>query len=188
MIRRTKWIRACARRLLRDERGSAGVEFALIAPLFVLIIAGTFEIGLMIRDRFGVVSAVSAAATHGLAIGAAVDQATAPAVASTLAGLLAQSGRSGSVNVNNAATARFAEGVTTVAQTGGQAAGCYCLSRSGDAVSWGGAVGCGTPCGGGGTAGRFVVIVAQSPWSPMLFRGGLFSDQTVQSMAVVQLP
>lgn len=36
------------RRRLRDERGTALVEFAMIAPLVILLLAGTIQVGLYI--------------------------------------------------------------------------------------------------------------------------------------------
>lgn len=173
---------------LRDEGGSAGVEFALIASVFVLILAGTFEIGLMIREKFRLISDVSAAANHTLAIGTAIDAGSAQDVSVTIAVLLAGGDRTASVNVNNAVTAQLVAGNVTAMQGGGNVAGCYCASRSDEAVNWGASVGCDVACADGTTAGRYVLISAKAPWTPMLGAYGLFSDQTLESSAMVRLP
>lgn len=39
------------RRLVRDERGAAALEFALIAPMFFAAVLGTFEVGRALYER-----------------------------------------------------------------------------------------------------------------------------------------
>ncbi len=186
-IQRAKAGRRCWR-ALRDESGSAAVEFALIAPVFVLILAGTLEIGIVIRERFDLVSVVSAAAHHTLGIGESVDDGSAQQVAATLATLLDGGDRSATVRVNNAVIADLGEDGVAVSDTGADVAACYCPSRPDDALSWGAEVICGTSCADGNTAGRFVEIVARAPYAPLLGTFGLFTDQTLHNSAVVRLP
>lgn len=47
--------------LLTDVAGTSVVEFALIAPVIVLLLLGTVDIGTAIYDRFALNAAVSAA-------------------------------------------------------------------------------------------------------------------------------
>lgn len=173
---------------LHDESGSAAVEFALIAPVFLVLLAGTFEIGMMIQGKFDLISDVSAAAHHSLAIGGTLDAGAAQTVATTLAGLLAGNERTATVTLNNAATATLVSGNVSSAQTGAEVAACYCPSRSDDQVTWGASVACDASCGDGSHAGRYVLITIQAPWTPLVFVNGLFSDKTLQSTAMVRLP
>ncbi len=49
-------------RVRRDERGTAAVEFALVLPLLLVITLALVQVGLLVRDRLLVESAVRAGA------------------------------------------------------------------------------------------------------------------------------
>jgi len=72
------------------ERGASLVEFAVIAPLLMVLVFGTVEMGLAFRDRLTVSSAVQAAARIGSVLGTedAADFATLQAVTAGLNGQL----------------------------------------------------------------------------------------------------
>jgi hypothetical protein len=175
-------------RAIQGDAGSAGVEFALIAPVFLLILAGTFEIGLAIRAQFQLISVVTAAAHHALAIGDTVADGSAPQTAATIAALLVGAGRSGTVDLNNAIKADLAQDTVSVLESGADVSQCYCPSRSDSMLSWGTTVACGVPCDDGSVAGRFVEITAEVPFDAVLGAYGLFSDPTLRNTVVVRLP
>ena len=57
----------CAlRRLRRDERGATAVEFALIAPVFILLIVGTIEVAIVIFMSSSIEAAVLQASRFGI--------------------------------------------------------------------------------------------------------------------------
>ena len=56
---------------LRDRRGSAAVEFALVLPIVLTVVLALVQVGLLVRDRLLVESAVRSGART-----AAVDPAT----------------------------------------------------------------------------------------------------------------
>jgi Flp pilus assembly pilin Flp len=58
--------RQALRRLLRDERGAALVEFAIIAPVFILLILGTIEVAIIIFMSSSIESAVLQASRFGI--------------------------------------------------------------------------------------------------------------------------
>ena len=49
-------------RILRDDRGVAAVEAAIITPVFLLLIVGVIEFGLAFKDQLAITSAVRAGA------------------------------------------------------------------------------------------------------------------------------
>lgn len=50
--------------VLRDRRGVSAIEFALVAPVFVLLMVGVIEAGLAIRTGFQVRQAAAAGAAY----------------------------------------------------------------------------------------------------------------------------
>lgn len=175
------------KRLVKEQAGSAGVEFTLIAPVFALLLAAVFEIGLVMRAQFALISSVSAAANHTLSLGDTIDGASAQNVAAIIAALAAGTDRSATVNLNNAVMAHFDHGNIAFLDSSGDISSCYCALRLDGAFSWGSAASCGAPCSDGSVAGRFVEISATVPFRPMLGLYGEFIDQTLQNSAVVRL-
>lgn len=49
-------------RIVRDDRGVAAVEAAIITPIFLLLIVGIIEFGLVFKDQLAITSAVRAGA------------------------------------------------------------------------------------------------------------------------------
>lgn len=175
-------------RKMKDESGIAGVEFALIAPVFLLLLAAIFEIGLMLRTQSGLISAVSAVASQSLVIGEGLNDETAPGMAGTLAALLAGGGRAGTVNVNNAVTARLDEDVIVIEDNDAGSENCYCATRGTGGLTWGSSVQCDAVCADGSVAGRFVEITAQASFTPILGTIALFRADILNNTAVVRLP
>lgn len=176
-----------SRRYGRNEDGAAAVEFALIAPVFVLILAVTFEIGLVIQQKFQLVSVLTAAANHTLSIDAS-DNDSANSAATTIAGLMAGGARMARVDVNNTVTATMTPDNIMLAQTGAQSTDCYCPTRDGTGLSWGNSVACDASCEDGSRAGRFVEIAVEAPFIPILGAYGVFDDDMLRSVSVVRLP
>ncbi|MGY6696670.1 MAG: TadE/TadG family type IV pilus assembly protein [Roseinatronobacter sp.] len=175
-------------RHIRADAGNAGIEFALIAPVFLLLLAATLEIGLMMRAQFGLISAVSAAANHSLVLGDGLSEETAVGTAEALARLVAGGGREGTVNVNNAAIAQLSDNGIAIWGSGAGASNCFCPIRTNGAITWGTAVQCGTACNDSSMAGQFVEITAQASFTPILGIVGLFRDDLLRNSAVVRLP
>lgn len=176
------------RHVMHDDTGAAAVEFVLIAPVILLLLAGIFEIGMVIRAKLDLTSVVSAAANHTLSVGNTIDDASANNVSASLVGLLQGGNRSGTVNVNNAVTARLKDGNVTVTGTGPNISSCYCATRTGEQIVWGSAVACGAVCADASVSGRFVEITATAPFTQLLGMYGFFRDDTVQNTAMVRLP
>jgi Flp pilus assembly protein TadG len=135
-------------RILRakQDAGTAAVEFALLASLFMIIVAGIAEFGYWIYAASELTAAVSAGSQYAANNGAMV--ATDPS------GLAAAV----SAVVNNANGAGWA--TSTVNVNNGSSANCHCPTGTPGNWMWGSAVACGSACAGGGVAGQFVTITA----------------------------
>jgi Flp pilus assembly pilin Flp len=164
----------CSRRgFLRDKRGVSAVEFALVAPIFLLLLSGTVELGGMLYTRFQLNSAVSAAATYSVLNGSTLTAATAPTLATNAAAVVAGNTASSvavTVNINNAFSRSISGGAPAQSGNAAVADQCFCPTRVDDAVSWGSALACESLCPNGSVAGKFVAITASRPYLP-LFSG-----------------
>jgi len=180
--------------LSRETTGVSAVEFALVTPVLLIILAGTVDIGGSLKAKFELSAAVSAGSNYALLNGANVSSAGGGALANNILAITASglSGNGGSIQVviNNGASVLLnaSTSTTTQAGTASNADKCYCPTASGGTLTWGAAVTCGNICSGGGMAGKFVTISASKPYSPLF--GGLGVVQggniTVQSVAQPQ--
>ncbi len=173
----------------REETGSIAVEFALVTPILLLILAATVDIGSAAFVRLAQEGRVTAAADYALLQSAPSDNETATSLARKLAGLLrGTSEQTAEVEVNNSVRATWNGSTITVANMPGDAVSCYCPTLSGSDVAWGPPLSCGAPCSGGDTAGRFVRISANAR-HVVIFPGYAFMEaDAVVSRSVVRLP
>lgn len=179
------------RSFLRKSDGVSTIEFALVVPVLLLIIAGIVDIGGALKAKFDLNASISAASNFVLLnadnVTAAKGGDLATKVAAIAGGGLSSGQGMVSVSVNGGPGVAVTDGASQ-AQTGGSNADkCYCPSRNGSTVSFGAEVACGTQCSaGGGTAGKFVVISASKPHNPLFGGFGVIDAGNVNVMAVVQ--
>ena len=69
--------RLAALRLLRDRKGLAGIEFAIVAPVVVILIVGATDVGMLVYNRMDTTSSIQAGAQYFMAGGADAQQALA---------------------------------------------------------------------------------------------------------------
>lgn len=181
-----------ARFLFRETTGVSAVEFALVTPIFLLILAGTVDIGGLLKAKFELSSAVSAGSNYALLNGDKVSSAGGDALARSIMAVAASGvgGNGGNVQivVNNGITISF-DASTSQATQGGTASNadlCYCPTRSGTTLTWGAAKTCGSACTGGGRAGKFVTLSASKPYTPLFGGFGIVSDGNITVRSVVQ--
>lgn len=173
-----------------DERGTSAVEFALVAPVFALLVAGTIDLGGALYTKFRLAGAVSAAANYALVNQANVSSTGGSTLASSLASILSSSSTgkqtAGAIIVNNGPTAALSSGSVTTAGTAANADSCYCPSLVAGAVVWGSAVSCSGTCPNGAAAGKYVSIVATQNYTPVFSNYGVVLNGAVRVAAVVQ--
>lgn len=173
--------------LLRDSRGSIAVEFALVAPVLMVVLAGVIDIGSAAYARHALHARVTMAADYALLQPAPADQDAASTLAGSLVGLLPRSASdSVEVVVNNAVSAAWNGTAVTTSPGPGNATNCYCPTLSSGDIAWGAVAGCDAPCGSGDSAGKFVRISARSN-HVSIFPGYAFIGDTVGASAVLRL-
>jgi Flp pilus assembly protein TadG len=178
-------------RLGEDSAGVAAVEFALILPVFGVLLAGVVDLGNVLYTRFRLDSAVSAAADY-VEVNAASVSSTGGATLAGNAATIVQSSQgsswaNASVTINNGPVATINNGNTTAGGTAANADSCYCPTYSGGTTSWGGAVACGSACPSGSmTAGKFVTITASRTYTPLFSTYGIVQNGTISSSATVE--
>jgi Flp pilus assembly protein TadG len=177
------------RRLIRslrlfiwDQRGVSALEFALIAPIFLLLFAGTIELGGMLYTRFQLNSALSAAASYTLLNGNKLSEATASDLVANTAAIVA-GGTNSSVSVTVAVNKDYARtlsnGQLTTSGSPSDADRCYCPTGTGATPDWGTAIACESVCSNGSIAGKFITITAERAYDP------LFSDYQIARDGVI---
>ncbi|MFT5742170.1 MAG: hypothetical protein ACI86S_000227 [Paracoccaceae bacterium] len=172
-----------------DERGSPAVEFVLIAPFFLLILAATFDIGMILRLKFGLDAQISAAANYGQTRGRAVTDAAAGPFAGEIAALMS-GGRTAmdtAVVLNEAARATMIDATLATSDLTGTMAQCYCPTPADGDIQWGTARPCLSSCTDGSTAGRFIELWASTPYISLFGGYGMTEDGTISTHAVVRL-
>lgn len=183
-----RWLRAF---LISRTEGIAAVEFALVAPIFMLIFIPMVDLGLYLSAAFQLNRAVSSATNYAMTNTSNVSSTNGSKLAQNMAAVIANDiatlspSATVTVVVNNGPTAR-ATG-TTVATTGtaSNADKCYCPTLSGDSVTWGTAQTCAASCSGGGIAGKFVTISANIPFSSLFDSGGVIMPTAVTTHTVI---
>ncbi|WP_244571272.1 TadE/TadG family type IV pilus assembly protein [Mesorhizobium carmichaelinearum] len=177
--------------LRHQKTGVSAVEFALVSPVLLLILAGTVDIGGALKAKFELSSAVSAGSNYALLNGDKVNSSGGSTLAGNIATVVTSglSGNGGSIQVviNNGASLAYNATTSAATQTGTAANAdlCYCPGSSG-AVAWSTPVTCGSICSAGGIAGKFVTITASKPYTPIFGGFGIVSNGNITIQAVVQ--
>lgn len=136
---------------LHARDGIAAVEFALVAPLLLLVVGLVVDFGRGIHAQLRLGAALHAAAQYAASNGGSVTPQTAPAFLSTLRGIV-----SGTVAFPQppAVDARFNN-----AASGSNASNFYCVTGY-RPVTWASTGTSSASCGGSLMSGKFVSITA----------------------------
>jgi hypothetical protein len=156
----------------RENAGVAAVEFAICGSVFLMAVAGTVDIGLLLYAEFQLDTAVNAGGQFAIDNAATVGS-NPSALSSDILSIVnnLNSTGSNSVNVNNS----------------NDGSGCYCPTGTPGNWSWGGTVGCGTACAsGGGIGGQFVTITASRTVSPIFPTFGFVQNGTISRSVLVE--
>jgi Flp pilus assembly protein TadG len=187
-------MRNCARASLwKDRRGIAAVEFALMTPIFTLLLAGIIDLGGALYTKFKLDAAVTAGANYAQVNAGNVNATSGQTLASNVATIVETSQGSGwaddGVVVNNGPSANVSSGTASTGGTASNADLCYCPSGTPGSFAWGNSTTCGTACTGTNTgyAGKFVTIVATRQYTPIFSSYGLVQNNTITASAAVQV-
>ena len=182
--------RLCTAAIVRDRRGGALVEFAVLAPVLGLVLAGAVDFGGVVLTRSQIENAVSGAANFAILNAAKVTAVDASDLGQKIAAYLGNSGgvTQATVVVNGGPTASFSGGTVSTSGSASAAGACYCPTRDAGsgALSWGSAVTCGNACATGGRAGKFIVVSASRNYTPLFAGYGIVSSGGISVRAVVQ--
>jgi len=162
-----RWmIVACRGLIARRNKGVAAVEFALLAPMFVMVFAGTIDVGNALYIQTVLDSAVAAGTNYAVVNASDVGSANGASLASNIATIIAGTATSATVVVNDGPTVTVTNGTAVSSGTASNANSCYCPTGSPPNWTWGSSVTCGNSCTGGGTAGKFVTVTASYSITP----------------------
>ncbi len=177
----------------RDRAGVAAVEFALVTPIFCLLLAGIVDLGGALYTKFKLDAAVTAGANFAQVNAGNVGSANGQTLANNIATIVETSQGSGwaddGVIVNNGPATTVTGGTAASSGTASDADACYCPSGTPGAFTWGSAVTCGSACPGVNTgyAGKFVTITASHQYTPIFSTYGIVQNNTISASAAVQV-
>jgi Flp pilus assembly protein TadG len=167
----------------RQRKGVAAVEFALIAPVLLIILGGLTDFGLVFGDQIRLDHAVSNGATYAF---------------------VAQQSASSFSSVSAASVQAVVQAATSLSpvtvQIEGPEAGCIqtnssstpptsslCTATSTNCTPDSGPPTYGTPCPNGNPVGTYMVITAQYAYQPLMPFYSRLGNTTLSATATVRL-
>jgi Flp pilus assembly protein TadG len=174
-----------------NNSGIAAVEFAILTPIFLILLMGATDLGQMLVNEYQLDQCVAAGAEYAALNAANVTSTNGAALASSIATVIESANGSAWANdtvvVNNGPTATATSGTVASSGTASNADNYYCLTGSSPTWSWGTGYTSQVSCAGGGTAGKFVTITASYPYVPILKFYGFITNTTLTQSSVVQV-
>jgi Flp pilus assembly protein TadG len=177
--------------LWRTRRSIAALEFGLLAPLYMIGMAATVDIGNAITANVIVAASVQSASNYALVNASQVNSTSGATLASNLATVAANAFATNWANstatVNNGPSTSITGGSASSSGTPANANLCYCPTGTYASITWGASVTCGNACTGGGIAGKFVAVTATYSWTPLFTSYSFVPSGNVTSGTVVQV-
>jgi Flp pilus assembly protein TadG len=175
----------------RQRSAVAALEFALIAPTFIMAFAGVVDVGTALLVRMRLEATIAAGENYALLaaniskIGTSNEATLASNIATIVTGSTGATADA-TVVVNNGKNVTVVAGTATPGGTASTPSQCYCPTGAPSGWTWGSAVTCGSACTGGGTAGKFVAITASFNYTPFFASYGFVSNGAITAGALVQ--
>lgn len=180
-----------AGRFVRARGGASLVEFAMISPIFIVLMTGMTDLGGAFRAKMRIDTALSAGANVALLGADKLTAANAGALMAKAGIVVSQgiddAGATVSVGVNGGTPATVAGGKVTAAGDPANADKCFCPTRSGSTITWGAAATCGSACASGEPAGKFISLAASVPYSPFFPQVGIMDLDAVTGTSIVRV-
>ncbi|MDJ0277987.1 TadE/TadG family type IV pilus assembly protein [Sphingomonas sp. 2R-10] len=166
------------RHLLRDRRGAATIEFALLTCFLFAIMLAALDFGMFFIQRGNLGSGVATTAVHSFSNRAAVPFTNIPTMVAAIAGAPGASNLVVTVECNGGDTPCVNESRV-----------CACLTADN---GYRATATCGAPCGAasGSAAARsgyYLRVKASYRYVPAVVPASLFGDTTLEQAAVVRL-
>ncbi|MDQ0468036.1 TadE/TadG family type IV pilus assembly protein [Labrys wisconsinensis] len=171
---------------IRRADGASAIEFALVAPIFLLILVAMIDFGMVLYTRFNLSQGLSASANYAMVSAANASSSNGAALAASLSAII-PARFDATVVVNNGPQSQRTSGTTVASGTVSNADLCYCPVLSGTSLAWGSATTCASSCSGGGLAGKFVSITGSIAVTPFFGSYGLVQNGTISVSTVVQV-
>lgn len=187
MSYRPGWVRQLG------NRGTAALEFGLLAPVLIVVLAGVVDLGNAMLTRIRLESAIAAGATYALlpANIALVNSTSGAVLAANIATIVTNTnqGRApdATVVVNNGPSVTVTGGTQTPGGTASYANLFYCPTGSPPSWTWGNAVSAGATCSSGGSAGQFLTITASYSYTPLFPLYSFVQNGTMTVGTAVQI-
>lgn len=186
----TRWSKS-ANILRKDRGGSAALEFAIVAPIFIAVLGVSLDLGMAVFARFQLESAVSGAASYAMINGSMVDATNGSTLAGNIAQFIAGQATLGAatalVTINNGSTATYNANIINIGGLASQASACYCPTGSAGAITWGSQQSCGASCPTGELAGKYVAITMNQTYNPIFASYGLSNNGQISANALVRI-
>ncbi len=178
--------------LLRSRRGVAALEFALLAPTFVMVFAGVADLGNALYTWSKLEQALALGANYALMNKALVNSTNGQTLADNIATIVATSnpgtGANSTVVINNGPTATVTAGGTPAnSGTAVNADKYYCLTGAPTSWTWGTAyTDSTTTCTDTSQSGQFVTITVSYNFTPFFISYGFVKNGLMTAGAAVQ--
>jgi Flp pilus assembly protein TadG len=171
--------------------GIAAVEFAILVPVFLILLMGTTDLGQMLYAYYKLDQAVAAGAEYAALNAANVTSTNGAALASSVATIVESANGSSwaddTIVVNNGPTVTVTSGTAASSGIASKADSYYCLTGSPGSWSWGTQYANQTsPCASGGSPGKFVTVTATYSYHPVLKIYTFITDSTLSQSSVVE--
>lgn len=140
-------------RLRGDDRGVSAIEFAFVAPVIAVLIIGIIDFGMGLWKEMEVANAAQAGAAYAAAKGWS----------------------SGVSGIESAVASATSLSSITASPVPTWPPWCGCPNTSSGIA----ATSCGSPCSDGSTAGHYVTVYAQAPYSTILPWPGINNPMTL---------
>lgn len=173
------------------ESGVSSIEFAFMAPIFLLIVAGTVDIGGALVARADINAAVSAGSNFLLVNAPRVPSAPEDVArqAVVITGDWLPAGGVARITINGGLMVEYADGGLATSGNKASADQCFCPQGTGSSMVLGSSLECGKPCGTGGYAGRYVQVSASHSYNSLFTGFGVLpSNGTVSISSTVNVP
>lgn len=156
-------------RFCRNQLGASAVEFALLTPIILLILAAVMDLGLWINARTKLESALSSASTHVMASGQQANTDALGELTQTAVGILVQQvGEKATISatIDDAVRVSYAAGGYSTSGTESDLGRCFCPALQSEGFDWGPAQACGTPCPSSDAfSGRYMSLSVSAPYT-----------------------